>query len=100
VHPSQLLGWRDNRHVIVDHDGRSVLVVDVVTGDVEELDLAGHGEPMNAPLLAADLWQNPLGAPVEPDGTTDPRRPFLWGGGALLALLAGTLLLRRRRAQA
>ena len=37
---------------------------------------------------------------IEPDGTTDPRLPFRWGGGALLALLAGALLLRRKRAQA
>ena len=72
----------------------------MVTGDVEELDLAGYGEPMNAPLLATDLWRNPLGEPAEPDGTTDPRRPYRWGGGALLALLAGASLVRRRRAHA
>ena len=61
MHPSQLLGWRDNRHVVVGHSRTTVHVVDVVTGDVEELDLAGYGEPMNAPLLATDLWRNPLG---------------------------------------
>jgi hypothetical protein len=100
MHPSQLLGWRDDRHVVVGHFRTTVHVVDVVTGDVEELDLSGYGEPMNAPLLAADLWRNPLGEPAEPDGTTDPRRPFRWGGGALLALLAGASLLRRRRTHA
>ena len=35
-------------------------------------------------------------APVEPAATTDPRLPLRWGG-ALLALLAGALFLRRRR---
>lgn len=100
VRPGQILGWRDDRHVVVDHFRRTVHVVDVVTGDVEELDLAGYGEPMNVPLLATDLWRNPLGEPAEPDGTTDPRRPFRWGGGALLALLAGSLLVRRRRTRA
>ena len=100
MHPSQLLGWRDDRHVVVGHFRTAVHVVDVVSGDVEELDLAGYGEPMNAPLLATALWRNPLVEPAEPDGTTDPRRPFRWGGGALLALLAGASLLRRRRAHA
>jgi hypothetical protein len=100
VQPGQLLGWRDNRHVVVGHFRRSVQVVDVVTGDVVELDMAGYGEPLNAPLLAADLWRNPLAAPVEPAATTDPRLPLRWGGGALLALLAGALFLRRRRAPA
>lgn len=100
MQPDQLLGWRDNRHLVVGHFRTTVHVVDVVTGDVVELDMAGYGKPLNAPLLAADLWRNPLGAPVEPDGTTDPRLPFRWGGGALLALLAGALLLRWRRAQA
>lgn len=98
VQPDQLLGWRDNRHVVVGHFRTTVHVIDVVTGDVDELDMAGYGRPLNAPLLAADLWRNPLGAPVEPDGTTDPRLPFRWVGGAVLALLAGALLLRRRRA--
>jgi hypothetical protein len=98
VEPGQLLGWRDDRHVVVGHFRRSVHVVDVVTGDVLGLDMAGHGKPLNAPLLAGDLWRNPLMAPVALDGTTDPRPPYLWGGGALLALLAGALVLWRRRA--
>jgi WD40-like Beta Propeller Repeat len=99
VQPGQLLGWRDNRHVVVGHFRRTVHVVDVVTGDAVELDLAGQGEPLNPPLLAADLWRNPLGAPVEPDGTSDPRKPFRWGGGAVAAL-AGALVLRRKRRSA
>ena len=103
ISPDQLLGWRDPSHVVVGHYRRTVHVVDVVSGDVVEVDMAGSGEPMNAPLLAADLWQNPLVPAVEPDGTTDPRRPYRWGGGVLLALLAllgGGLVLRRRRSRA
>jgi hypothetical protein len=99
VQPGQLLGWRDNRHVVVGHFRRTVHVVDVVTGHAVALDLAGQGEPLNAPLVAADLWRNPLVAPVEPDGTSDPRQPFRWGGGALAAL-AGALVLRRKRRSA
>lgn len=100
VRPGQLLGWRDERHVVVGHFRRSVHVVDVVTGEVVEHSLAGEGEPLNPPLLAADLWQNPFAAPPEPDGATDPRRPYRWAGGALLVALAGAFLLRRRRTRA
>jgi hypothetical protein len=96
----QVLGWRDSRHVVVAHYGTTVHVVDVVTGDVARIDMTGQGEILNTPLLAADLWRNPLGTPAEPEGTTDPRAPYRWAGGVLLALLAGTLVLRRRRPQA
>jgi hypothetical protein len=100
VEPAQLLGWRDERHVVVGRYRSTVYVVDVVTGDVITHAMSGRGEPLNSPLLAADLWQNPFAAPVEPDATTDPRRPLRWGSGALLAALAGLLVLRRRRARA
>lgn len=99
VDSGQLLGWRDNRHVVVGHFRSTVEVVDVVTGQAVELDLAGQGDPLNEPLLAADLWRNPLVAPVAPEGTSDPRRPYRWGGGALAAL-AGALVLRRKRRSA
>lgn len=92
--PGQLLGWRDSRHVVVGHFRRTVEVVDVVTGHVVEHDLAGSGEPLNPPLLAADLWRNPLVAAVRPSGTTDPRRPWWWGGGAALVLLSAGVVLR------
>lgn len=99
VEPGQLLGWRDDRHVVVGHFRRTVHVVDVVTGEVAELDTAGSGEPLNDPLLAADLWRHPLVAPAQPDGTTDPRRPLWWGGGALVAALACALVVPRTRAR-
>lgn len=97
VEPGQLLGWRDERHVVVGHFRRTVHVVDVVTGDVVELAMAGQGEPVNVPLLAAALWQNPLTEPAEPTGTTDPRRPYYWGGGVLALALGGVVLVRRRQ---
>lgn len=100
VRPSRLLGWVDERHVVVGHYRRTVHIVDVVTGEVVEQSMAGYGEQLNAPLLADGLWQNPLAAAVAPDGTTDPRWPLRWCGGALLASLAGVLVLRRRRARA
>lgn len=95
----QVLGWRDSRHLVVAHYGTIVHVVDVVTGDRVRIDMTGQGEIINAPLLAAGLWRNPLRTPAEPEGTTDPRAPYRWGGGVLLVLLAGALVLRRRRAQ-
>lgn len=101
VDPGELLGWRDERHVVVGHHRRDVHVVDVVTGEVTELDLAGHGEPLNAPLLAADLWLQPMADPPEPDGTTDPRRPlrYIAGAGLFASVVGGLLLVRRRRSQ-
>lgn len=95
VVPSQLLGWRDARHVVVGHHRTTVHVVDVVTGEVVEQSLAGSGKQLHPPLLAGDLWQHPLAPAVAPVGTTDPRRPWRWGGGALLVALAGALVLRR-----
>jgi hypothetical protein len=103
VDPGQLLGWRDDRHVVVGHFRSTVHVVDVVTGDFYKLDMAGYGKVLNAPLLADDLWQNPLTTPAEPTETTDPRAPFRWAGGTLLALLAlttGAMVLRRKQARA
>lgn len=93
----QLLGWRDSRHVVVARYRTTVHVVDVVTGDVAGIDMTGQGEIINAPLLAADLWRSQLDRPAEPEGTTDPRAPYRWAGSVLLALLAGALVLRRRR---
>ncbi|MGB0101586.1 MAG: hypothetical protein WBP61_15010 [Nocardioides sp.] len=95
----QLLGWRDPTHVVVGHYRSSVHVVDVVTGEVETIDLRGYGEQLNAPYLASALWQQPLVAPVAPEGTTDPRRPWRWFSLALLVLLAGVILALWRRSR-
>ena len=95
VQAGELLGWRDATHVVVGHYRRTVHVVDIVTGDVEAVDMAGYGDQVNAPYLAGALWQQPLGTPVEPEGTTDPRRPWRWGGAAVLVAAVGALLVRR-----
>jgi hypothetical protein len=100
VLPGQVLGWRDATHVVVGDHRRSVHVVDIVTGDVDEVDLAGDGEQLNAPYLAGALWSQPLGAPAEPRGTADPRRPWRWGGGGVFVVALGVLLVRRRRSGA
>jgi hypothetical protein len=98
VNASQLLGWRDSTHVVVGDFLSTVHVVDVVSGEVEAIDLAGYGEQMNAPHLAGALWQQPLITPVAPDGTTDPRTPWRWFSGAVLAVFGGGLLFFWRRA--
>ena len=99
VDVSQVLGWRDPTHVVVGHFRDTVHVVDVVTGEVEGLDLGGYGEQVNAPQLAGALWRQPLLEPVGPDRTTDPRRPWRWVACAFLVLFGGVLLVlwRRRR---
>lgn len=97
IHVDEILGWRDATHVVVGHQRSSVHVVDVETGQVERIDLAGYGEQLNAPYLADALWQQPLLIPVEPEGTTDPRRPWQWVSGVLLATFAVVLLVFWRR---
>ncbi|CAN5231474.1 hypothetical protein BH09ACT12_BH09ACT12_04620 [soil metagenome] len=97
VDPSQLLGWVDERHVVVGHYRDTVHIVDVVSGDVVEQSMAGRGKQLNLPVLAADLWQHPLAEAVAPNGTADPRRPWRWVSGALVVLLAGGLLVLRWR---
>ncbi|MGN0064742.1 MAG: hypothetical protein ACI379_10910 [Nocardioides sp.] len=96
--PRQLLGWVDDQHVVVGHWRTWVHVVDVTTGEFDRLEIRGEGDIFNPPNLANDLWSAPLREPVAREGTSDPRRPYLWGGGALLvAAVAGILWWRRRR---
>lgn len=99
VSPNQVLGWRDATHVVVGHHRSTVHVVDVTTGDVERVDMAGQGDQVNAPYLAGALWQQPLVTPVKPEGTTDPRRPWRWGAAGVVVAAVGALLVRRRHAQ-
>ncbi len=59
VEAGELLGWQDSTHVVVGHHRRTVHVVDIVSGDVEEVDMAGSrgsGEravPGRCPVAAA-----------------------------------------------
>lgn len=99
VRPAQLLGWRDRTHVVVGHYRSTVHVVDIVSGEVEALDLAGAGEQINTPTFATALWQQPLIAPAEQQGTSDPRTPWLWAGAVLVILLGAALLVVWRRAR-
>ncbi|TIC88611.1 hypothetical protein E8D34_02715 [Nocardioides sp. GY 10113] len=99
VEPREILGWRDATHVVVGRSARTVRVVDVTTGTVEKVWMAGQGDVINAPLLAADLWQHDLVPPPAREGTSDPRRPYRLAGGAALALAAlGALGAVARRA--
>jgi hypothetical protein len=93
---SDVLGWQDATHVVVGHNRSWVHVVDVETGEAQRIDLAGAGRQLNAPVLANALWQEPLRTPVEPSGTTDPRRPWRWSALALMLGVAGALVVRRR----
>ncbi len=96
VQPGQVLGWRDATHVVVGHHRRTVHVVDVATGDVEGIDMAGYGDQVNAPHLAEALWQQPLVTPVQPEATTGPAASLAGGGAAVLVVAAGALMGRRR----
>jgi hypothetical protein len=98
VSVAQILGWRDATHVVVGHFRSSVHVVDIVTGEVERIDMTGYGKQMNAPYLAGALWQNPLAGPVEPEGTSDPRRPWRWAGAVALVTAALAWTWGRRHA--
>jgi hypothetical protein len=96
---SHVLGWQDATHVVVGHHRSWVHVVDVESGEAQRIDLAGAGRPLNAPVLANALWQEPLRTPVEPSGTTDPRAPWRWAALALMLTGAGALVVRHRRSQ-
>ncbi|MEQ6900231.1 hypothetical protein [Nocardioides sp. YIM 152588] len=93
----EFLAWRDATHVVLGNYRREVYVVDTTDGGVETIDLAGSGDQVNTPVLALDLWAEPLRDPVAPVGTSDPRRPWRWVGlGVFVGLLAGGAVLLRR----
>ncbi|WP_460808868.1 hypothetical protein [Nocardioides salsibiostraticola] len=96
VDPYEILGWVDDQRVVVAQSRNTVSIVDITTGAVDEQKMAGSGEQVSTPVLAADLWQNPLVAAVAPDEVSDPRQPWRWFTGALLAALAAALLWRRQ----
>ncbi|HXH80258.1 hypothetical protein [Nocardioides sp.] len=97
VDPSEIRGWTDDHHVVIGDYRTMVYIVDVVTGDVVAHDTRGYGKTFNDPVLASGLWQQPLAAPVPPQGTSDPRTPWRWAAAAMLLAWAGALLVRRRR---
>ena len=93
----EFLAWRDSTHVVLGNYRREVYVVDITDGSYETIHMAGDGAQMNTPVLATDLWAEPLNRPAEPTGTTDPRRLWRWVGLITFALLlsVGASLLRR-----
>lgn len=97
LRPGQLVGWVDERHVVIGVYRTTVYIVDIVTGDVVERAMRGSGEQVNSPLLAADLWRQPPIAAPTPGGTGDPRLPWWCISGALLLSLAAFAVLRYRR---
>lgn len=93
----ETLAWRDSTHVVLGNYRGGMYVVDVTDGTYETLEMDGTGRQMNTPMLATDMWTEPLRPPEGATGTSDPRRPWLWGALATFILLvgAGALLLRR-----
>lgn len=101
--PGQVLGWRDDDHVVVsDYGPRGARVVDLTTGGWEPLDLQQGHAAMLTPKYATDLLANPIAAAVDQPVVGDPR-PWMWTWvrwTLAAALLLGALLavlLRRRR---
>lgn len=94
--PGLVVGWRDERRVVVsDHHDRYA-VVDVHTGDTEVVRIQGTGG--SSSQLAADMWANQLVPGVEPPDAADPRTRWWAAGGVVVALaVLGGLVLRRRR---
>lgn len=93
----EALAWRDSTHVVVGNYRGAVYVVDITDGSHEVIDMSGSGDQTNTPLLATDLWAEPLRKPADPIGTSDPRRPWRWAGLLLfIALLGGGATLLRR----
>lgn len=100
--PDHVLGWRDDRHVLVrELPRRGVVEVDVRTGRATPVPLKTSGQEVDLPVYAADLWANPLVDGVRPPDASDPRLPWLVGGAAGLVVSVGALVLGlrwRRRA--
>ncbi|ANH39971.1 hypothetical protein I601_3565 [Nocardioides dokdonensis FR1436] len=97
----QVLGWRDDDHVVVDvrgdgPSGSAYVSLDVTTGEATPLVTP---EPQNlAPgtLVAQEAWAGELFDAPAPPTARDPRLGWALLVGVPLALLAGLLLWRRR----
>lgn len=102
--PGDLLGWRDDRRLVVsDYGPRGAREVDVVTGEVEKLGLHQVGQQSLTALYATDLLANEL---VEGSAHPDAHDPRVWLRGWFWATVAGlgavvaVLVLWRRRGRA
>ncbi|WP_296601989.1 hypothetical protein [Nocardioides sp.] len=93
---SGVVGWRDERHVVVlDQDG-SYSSVDVETGASQPLTTVDEGAYWDPRLeVALDAWSAPT---YDAPAPQDPPSPLVVGGIALLVLAAGaTAALQWRR---
>lgn len=107
IEPGQVLGWRDETHMVVSRYGPTeARVVDISTGDWEPLDLTQDGDALMLPRYASDLLARPVADAVEQPDAGDPRlwmHPQVqWIAGAFLlgGLLLVWLVVRRRRGRA
>ncbi len=107
LEPGQILGWRDDTHVVVSRFGpRQARVVDIGTGEWERLTLEQEAGALMTPRYATDLFARDTVGPAEQPDHGDPR-PWMhpevqWiAAGVLLGgVLQGWLVIRRRRDRA
>lgn len=94
----ELLGWRDESHVVgkrlVDtEEHRGVVSVDVESGDMEVL--IPFNPEVYDQILASDALGGEVFEATPPPSPLDPR--LVWGLGIGIVLLAGVLLVAWRR---
>lgn len=107
LEPGQIIGWRDETHVVVSRYGpRGARVVDIVSGERESLALQQEAGALMTPRYAADLFARDTVGPAEQPDHGDPR-PWMhaqvqWVAvGVLLGgVLQILLVMRRRRGRA
>ena len=107
LEPGQILGWRDETHVVVSRFGpRQARVVDIETGDWERLTLQQEAGALMTPGYAAHLFSRDTVGPAEQPVHGDPR-PWMhpevqWiiVGLLLGGVLQVWLVIRRRRGRA
>lgn len=95
-----VVGWRDDRHVIVAEQvessaGQRYVSVDVESGAREQLLEMRSGATEIQTQIATDALSGPVFDVAEPDFPGNPRTPWAVGAAVVL-LLAGNLAWRRR----